>query len=141
MSLEQLRAAAKKEREAVLESGVPTSLTGSGAIASRVADAAAKLVEPEQMALFEPSPLAFTDEMTRPKFEDEVQYEDFEIAYDLQTSKGNDPEYVVFETISNNDIRKFKVPLFVAKAILTPHSKVARIRALRSYLFPNEIPE
>jgi hypothetical protein len=129
------------EREAARKSEVPESSASSQTIASRVADAANKIIESEQMALFEPMPLAFPDDMTRPKFEAEVQYEDFETAYDFQTLKGGDPEYVVFETISGRDTRRFKVPLFVAKAVLAPRSRHARINALRRYLFPNELPE
>lgn len=67
-----------------------------------MADSASRLLEPQQMTLFEQSSgRDFVNDSMKRKFENEVNYEDFKIAYDLQTGKGAEPKFVVFESIEN----------------------------------------
>lgn len=72
--------------------------TEASAVVEKVADAAAKLVEPQQTSLFEFQP-SETTEALRPKTEIQANYEDFEAAYALQTAEGAKPDEIVFKTL------------------------------------------
>lgn len=72
--------------------------TESSTVAEKVADAAAKIVEPRQGTLFETMPSEAT-EVLRPKNETQTNYEDFEAAWAMQTAGGAKPNDIVFKTV------------------------------------------
>lgn len=112
-------------------------VTEASAVAEKVADAAAKLIEPQQTALFDFQP-SETTEVLRPKSELEMNYEDFEAAWGMQAANGAKPEYVEFETVVNGVRKAVRFSYVLAKAIMIPPSKSVRTMALRHHLHKDE---
>ncbi|MFZ3232075.1 MAG: hypothetical protein WA194_00795 [Patescibacteria group bacterium] len=112
-------------------------VTEVSAVAEKVADAAAKLIEPQQTTLFDFQP-SETTEVLRPKSELEMNYEDFEAAWGIQSANGAKPEYVEFETVVNGVRKTVRFSYVLAKAIMIPPSKSVRTMALRHHLHKDE---
>lgn len=111
--------------------------TDAAKVAEKVADAAAKLVEPQQTALFEFQP-SETTEVLRPKSELEMNYEDFEAAWAMQAANGAKPEDIEFETVIGGVRKTVRFSYVLAKAIMIPPSKSVRTMALRHHLHKDE---
>ena len=112
-------------------------VTESAAVVEKVADAAAKIVEPQQTALFEFEP-SQTTEVLRPKSALEMNYEDFEAAWAMQTANGAKPEEIEFETVVNGVRKSVRFSYVLAKAIMIPPSRSVRTMALRHHLYKDE---
>ena len=112
-------------------------VTEASAVVEKVADAAAKIVEPQQTALFDFEP-SETTEVLRPKSELEMNYEDFEAAWAVQSAGGAKPENIEFETVVNGVRKVFRFSYVLAKAIMIPPSKSVRTMALRHHLHKDE---
>lgn len=112
-------------------------VTEASAVAEKVADAAAKLIEPQQTTLFDFQP-SETTEVLRPKSELEMNYEDFEAAWAMQAADGAKPENIEFETVINGTRKSVRFSYVLAKAIMIPPSKSVRTMALRHHLHKDE---
>ena len=142
--LAELRGLAKREE---IESDEARRL------ASSVADAAVKIIEPKQVSLFdergEPTPeskLVRPSEsspvaLLRPRSEMELNFEDFEAAFRLRDADPEKPNYLEFETVINGTPKLCRVPWVVAKTILIPTVRTIRIFSLWRQIHPGEYPE
>lgn len=111
--------------------------TEASAVVEKVADAAAKLVEPQQTSLFEFQP-SETTEVLHPKSALEMNYEDFEAAWAMQTAEGAKPENIEFETVVNGVRKSVRFSYVLSKAIMIPSSRSVRTMALRHHLYKDE---
>lgn len=127
-------------------------------LASSVADAAVKIIEPKQVSLFdergeptpeskpvrppvarssEPSPVA----PLRPRNEMELNFEDFEAAFRLRDAESEKPKHLEFETVINGAPKLCRIPWMVAKTILVPVPRSIRILSLWRQIHPGEYLE